>query len=192
LDLAAMLSQIGCMGLPPKILADMACGTELSPDALALYNSHPSIGANLLQQIPRMEPIAKMIAAQNQSLHPLQPEGARMLKVASDYDLFTSKGLEPHEAYGKMLADKSSYEPAFLEALGQAIAKESDYKRQYVAICDMNANMILEEDIVTCEGLLIMAKSAELNNAVIQRLLKAKTTLNIVEPVAVRFMRECE
>ena len=192
LDLAAMLSQIGCMGLPPKILKDLAAGKDLSQDALQLYNSHPSIGAGLLKQIPRMEPVAAMVGEQNQNLHPQQAEGARFLKVAADYDLFTSKGLEPHEAYSKMLALKSSYEPAFLEALGQVIAKESAYERKYVAISEMNANMTLEEDIVTSEGLLIMAKHAELNNAVIQRLLKASTTLNIVEPVAVRFLEHTQ
>ena len=187
LDLAAMLSQIGCMGLPPKILKDLAAGIDLSQDALELYNSHPSIGAGLLKQIPRMEPVAAMVAEQNQDLHPLQPEGARFLKVAADYDLLTSKGLLSHEAYSKMLASKSSYEPAFLEALGQVIAKECAYERKYVNISEMNASMTLEEDIVTREGLLIMTKSAGLDNAVIQRLLKASTTLNIVEPVAVRF-----
>jgi response regulator RpfG family c-di-GMP phosphodiesterase len=190
LDLAAMLSQIGCMGLPPKILEDMAAGKELSQDAQQLYNSHPSIGAGLLKQIPRMEPVAAMVAEQNQDLQPQQPEGARFLKIATDYDILTSKGLEPHEAYGKLLACKTCYEPAFLEALGKVIAKESAYERKYVDISDMNANMILEEDIVSREGLLIMAKSAELNNAVIQRLLKACATLNIVEPVAVRFLQD--
>jgi response regulator RpfG family c-di-GMP phosphodiesterase len=186
LDLAAMLSQIGCMALPPRILEDMAAGNELSQDALRLYNTHPAIGADLLKRIPRMEPVSAMVGEQNQDLHPQQPEGARYLKVAADYDLLTSKGLLPHEAYGKMLSVKSGYEPALLEALGKIIAKESDYERKYVNISEMNANMVLEEDIVTREGLLIMTKSAGLDNAVIQRLLKASTTLNIVEPVAVR------
>jgi response regulator RpfG family c-di-GMP phosphodiesterase len=190
LDLAAMLSQIGCMGLPPKILEDLAAGTELSQDALKLYASHPSIGAGLLKQIPRMEPIAAMVGEQNQDLHPQQPEGARYLKVAADYDLLTSKGLLPHEAYGKMLSNKGGYDPALLEALGKVIATESDYERKYVNISELNANMILEEDIVTREGLLIMTKSAGLDNAVIQRLLKASTTLNIVEPVSVRFHQD--
>lgn len=186
LDSAAMLSQLGCMSLPATILADMAAGNDLSEDALQLYNTHPSVGAGLLKQIPRMEPVAAMVAEQNQPLHAQQPEGARFLKVASDYDLLTSKGLEPHEAYGKMLTCKSSFEPAILEALGKAVAKESDYERKYVTLSELSANMILEEDIVTREGLLLMSKSAELNNAVIQRLLKASTTLSVVEPVAVR------
>jgi len=192
LDLAAMLSQIGCMGLPPKILEDLASGTELSQDALQLYDSHPSIGACLLKKIPRMEPVAAMVAEQNQDLHPQQPEGARFLKVAGDYDLLTSKGLEPHEAYGKMLSNTSSYDSELLNALGKAIAKESDYERKYVAISELNANMILEEDIVTREGLLIMSKNVGLNNAVVQRLLKANTTLNIVQPVSVRLLKDKE
>jgi len=186
LDLAAMLSQIGCMGLPPKVLEDLAAGIELSQDAQALYNSHPAIGAGLLKGIPRMEPVAAIVAEQNHDLHPQQPEGARFLKVAADYDMFTSKGLEPHEAYSKMLGYKHSYEPAFLEALGKVIARQSGYERKYVYISDMNATMTLEEDIVTREGLLLMAKSGALSDAVIQRLLKAGATLNIVEPVAVR------
>ncbi|MBI4804891.1 MAG: response regulator [Desulfovibrio sp.] len=187
LDLAAMLSQIGCMGLPPKVLEDLAAGVDLSKDAQALYESHPAIGAGLLKAIPRMEPVAAMVAEQSMDLHPLQPEGARFLKAAADYDLLTSKGLLPHEAYSKMLGYKSSYEPAILEALGKLIARQSGFERKYVNISDLNATMTLEEDIVTREGLLLMSKSGELNNTVIQRLLKAGATLNIVEPVAVRF-----
>jgi hypothetical protein len=50
---------------------------------------------------------------------------------------------------------------------------------------ELKANMILEENIVSVDGMLLLAKDAELNESNIYRLIESKASFNIVEPVSV-------
>lgn len=62
-ELAAMLSQIGCLSLPQDIL-DRQAGELLSPEEGQIFLMHPAIAANLLRNLPRLEEIAEMVADQ--------------------------------------------------------------------------------------------------------------------------------
>lgn len=185
LDLASMLSHIGCMSIPRKILDDITTGKELSKSDIQLYNNHPAVGANLLEQIPRLESIAAIVAAQFQEFNPLQSEGARFLKVAVEYDMLMSKGLAPYEAYGRMLACNQCYDPVLLDALEKCIAEEGGYALKFVTIEELEVDMVLEEDIVSRNGLLILTKGSMLNQHTIEAVFKTNETFNIVEPITV-------
>lgn len=185
IDLAAMLSHIGCMSLPRKILDDITAGKELSKSDMKLYYSHPVVGANLLEQIPRLEPVAAIIAAQFQKFSPSQSEGARFLKVAVEYDMLLSNGLAPYEAYEKMHAYKHFYDPVLLEALEKCIAEEGGYALKFVAISELAVNMVLAEDIVSRNGVLLLSRGTMLSQDAIDSLVVAHETFNIVEPITV-------
>lgn len=185
LDLATMLSHLGCMALPRKLLEDLASGRPLSEEELKLYNSHPMVGVGLLEHIPRLEPVTAIIGEQNKDLHPLQPEGARLLRIATDYELFASQGVSPDDVLGKMLTCKGCYDPRLLKGLEKALAEEGVYARKRVTMRELKENMILDQDVVTREGLLLLAKGAELSESIILRLVQASKTFDILEPVAV-------
>jgi len=185
LDLAAMLSHIGCMSLPRKITEDISAGRELSPEELRLYNCHPAVGAGMIEQIPRLESVAAIVAEENKDFHMLQPQGARFLKIALDYDLLANKGLAPYDVYHTLLKCENCYDPSLLDALEKSIAEEGGYARKLVTIGELEVGMILEENIVTRQGLLLLAKSVELDESMIQRLHSASETFIIIEPVAI-------
>lgn len=63
-EIAALMSQIGCITLPTDILIKKHSGIELSVEEREMYQSHPKIGASLLANIPRIESVTGMIAAQ--------------------------------------------------------------------------------------------------------------------------------
>ncbi len=97
LELAAMLSQTGCVTLPTDILEKVYAGTQLTKNEQSLFSSHPLIGYKLLINIPRLEVIASIIKDQQKPFeeYPAQFEtgearkiaqGAQILKVALDYD----------------------------------------------------------------------------------------------------------
>jgi response regulator RpfG family c-di-GMP phosphodiesterase len=185
LDLAAMLSHIGCMALPRRILEELSAGRELSAEDFKLYNTHPTVGVGLLEHIPRLEAVTAIIAEQNKDLHPQQPDGARYIKIAADYDLLASKGIPPREALDKMFACRGCYETRLLEGLEKSLAEEGEYARKRVFMRELTENMILDQDVVTSEGLLLLAKGAELNESIILRLVQARKAFDILEPVAV-------
>ena len=67
-EVAAMMSQLGCVTLDPNTLETVYSGQDLSPEEEAQYATHPRVAQDLLKNIPRMESIAWMIAHQFQPL----------------------------------------------------------------------------------------------------------------------------
>jgi len=78
LQLAAMLSQVGCITLPADILTKVYSGVKLDPDEQSLYRAHPDLGARLISGIPRLEQVAKIIAGQM-----IRPELVDLPQIAS-------------------------------------------------------------------------------------------------------------
>jgi response regulator RpfG family c-di-GMP phosphodiesterase len=65
-EIAALMSQLGCVTLPPEIIETVYAGQKLSAEEQAQYDAHPSIAGELLSRIPRLEPIGWMIKYQTQ------------------------------------------------------------------------------------------------------------------------------
>src|SRR5436305_11349516 len=66
-EVAAMLSQLGCVTLPPETLDAVYKGDTLPPQEQAQYDSHPNVAHQLLSKIPRLEPIAWIVRHQQQA-----------------------------------------------------------------------------------------------------------------------------
>lgn len=185
LDLAAMLSYIGCMALPRSILEKLAAGLELTFDEQKLYDSHPVIGAGLLRQIPRMERVADLVADQHTPHSEGPCEGAGLLKLAVDYDLMESRGMATEQVLQAMRDCLGCYDPALFSSFERAVAQLGAYNRKWVMVREMKPGMVLDEDVVTREGLLLLAKGMELTRAGIARLAEATVSFGVVEPVGV-------
>lgn len=190
LDIAAMLSHIGCMALPRAVLEKIASGQDLSPEEQRLYDSHPTVGAGLLEHIPRLEHVAEMIGRQHECHDacacPDKHRLARMLKIATDYDLLESRGMAPAAIVRHMNADGSCYDPALLFALEKSVGGASDYALRRVTVAELAEGMVLEEGIVSEQGLLLLSKGTEVNAAAIRRMLTAAQSFQVVEPFTVR------
>ncbi|MFC1877376.1 two-component system response regulator, partial [Thermodesulfobacteriota bacterium] len=63
LELAAILSHIGCVVIPKETLEKINSGKGVSDEEQNLYDRHPSIAQDLISKIPRLETIAKMIGS---------------------------------------------------------------------------------------------------------------------------------
>ena len=161
LELTAMLSHIGCMALPRTVLDKLASGQDLAPDEQPLYDSHPAVGAGLLEHIPRLQRVSEMIGRQHAPGGPLEP----------DEQL------------------QGCYDPGLLAAFEQAVGKDAGYILRRVALVDLQEYMVLEEGIATEQGLLLLAKGTEMSAAGIQRIIQARSDFTIIEPVLVRVPR---
>jgi len=127
-EIAAMLSQIGCISVPLVTLDKVRSGRELSADERAIVSSHPIIGARLLKKIPRLESIAEMVewqqkpfcsyaAAGGAQKADLTAVGARMLRVVTDLDDLLSRGFSNEKALEEMRGRADDYDPGVLAAL---------------------------------------------------------------------------
>ena len=127
-ELAAMLSQIGCMTLPQALLQKVNAGRSLSIEEQELFATHPQIAKDLLIKIPRLELVARMIALQ---LNPPKERvwaddqesedtvfiGANMLKVAVALDRLIAQGVAPRTAVADLRKKPEEYLPEVVDTL---------------------------------------------------------------------------
>ncbi|NJN64995.1 MAG: response regulator [Acidobacteria bacterium] len=70
-EMAAMLSQIGCVTIPPETLKRIFAGQPVSQEERTMYAAAPDVASSILSGIPRLERVAQMIAWQRYGLSDL-------------------------------------------------------------------------------------------------------------------------
>jgi response regulator RpfG family c-di-GMP phosphodiesterase len=112
-EIAASLSQLGAVSLPPEVVAKLDKGVPLCREDAELVARVPALSEKLLASIPRLEGIRDAIrlqtknydgsgAPQDRIAGEEIPIGARLLKVAVDIDQLESLGFTPTELAGVM------------------------------------------------------------------------------------------
>jgi response regulator RpfG family c-di-GMP phosphodiesterase len=187
LELAAMLSQLGCVTVPEETLRKAYAGEPLSPGERELFAAHPEVGSKLLSNIPNLEEVSQIVARQEEPFRPDSdlPLGSRMLKIALDYDTLASDGRPPGEAFAGMRARNGLYDPKLLDAFEQILCAEEGYVHRALPVRLLDERMLLDENIRTPKGLLVLGKGQELTGMSIQRIRNFAATHGIIEPVKV-------
>jgi response regulator RpfG family c-di-GMP phosphodiesterase len=128
IDIACLLSQIGCVGLPNEILNKKLKGISLTTEEEEMYYSQAGTGKSLLKNIPRLEKIADAIALQYKSfddINLLKDEISdetfilipKLLRLLNDYFLLVEKGIEAKKKIDILIEDKFFYDPLLFSAL---------------------------------------------------------------------------
>jgi response regulator RpfG family c-di-GMP phosphodiesterase len=166
LELAALLSQIGCVAVPADILAGVYSNSMLSQDEEQIYHAHPGIGSKLVSQIPRLELVSRMIADQGKSwsdsgslAEALASDksvlGSHLLKICIDFDTLICQGKTRRQAIDAMKSRGKEYYPTLLNALECLEVADLGTEECEVAVRDLNDSMLLAQDVRTKAGLLV-------------------------------------
>ncbi len=163
LELAVMLSQLGFLILPERLLQLHIQGAALNEEQAALYDLHPKLAGDLLANIPRLEEIAAIIAMQERrfdgtgppetppSVEPVRgrdiPLGARILKVALDFDALQLQGRSRMEALKEMRGRKGWYDREILRVMEPLLGEREGYQRATVPPGELAAGMLLETPV---------------------------------------------
>jgi response regulator RpfG family c-di-GMP phosphodiesterase len=126
-EIAALLSQLGCVILDPETIDAVYAGRHLPPDTQARYDSHPKVARALLETIPRMQPVAWIIDHQNRPA-PVEgdvsdPEraglrwGAQLLRATLAFDDLLRKGQSRAEAASRIARQHNDLDTRILHAL---------------------------------------------------------------------------
>jgi response regulator RpfG family c-di-GMP phosphodiesterase len=195
-EVAAMLSQVGCITLEPGALDRMYTGDEISAEEKKMFAAHPSAGGELLAHIPRLEAVACMIAAQNLSFgqQPAVPvhvpleivaTGAHLLRAAVDFDRLITRNRSQEETLAQMRQRARDYDPACLAALAAFVAPEGGMETRVLKSAELRPGMLVDQDVRSKMGLLLLAKGQEVTPSVLGRLRAFAAKVGIVEPVRV-------
>ena len=201
LDVAAMLSQLGCVTLPDATLGRALRGEALSPEETAMFAAHPAAGAELIANIPRLEAVGEIIAYQEKRFDGEGPPpngksgtdiplGARLLKVALDFDALTLRGLDGEAARDEIFSRSGWYDPDVVKALACSFDAVRRYERQSLALSALKPGMLLGENMAADSGVLLMAQGQEVTAALLTRLRNFLTLgqlerkINVLTPAA--------
>jgi len=197
LEIAAMLSQLGCVTVPEKILSKVYQGKVLSGEEKKIFETHPQVGHDLIGDIPRLEEVAEMIARQDQRFSEIdvsaQSEaerrinlGAGILKVALDFDTLVSSCLSEGVALARIVArGEEWYDPKVFSALQRVLDVGVQYAPILVNIDELSSGMVFAEDVKGSSGVMLIAKGQEVTPSLIQRLKNYAVGAGIREPLKV-------
>jgi response regulator RpfG family c-di-GMP phosphodiesterase len=201
-ELAAMLSQIGCIALPAKMYERVSTGVSFSLDEQQTFSTHPSIGCKLLVSIPRLESIARMIEGQLHPFNAYTPSedltqedttalGSQILKVALDFDQLVIRGLSYKDSLSKLRLRPNVYNPQVVAALMNLRMDEVDVEIKQVRVGDLDTDIaaVACEDILAKNGLLLVSKGQELTYPLLVHLRLFSQTVGVKEPFRVQITR---
>ena len=161
IELAVVLSQLGGMVMPEALFTALRSKGALDGACAELFARHPAIGADLLDNIPKLDEVAEIIRHQetpfagNGHGGPAGrdiPLGARLLKAALDYDRLLTSGTAREEALTVMARRKGLYDPKALQLLGTLAGSREGYRKEEAVITALAVGMVLEEDIRLASG----------------------------------------
>ncbi|HMI83393.1 MAG TPA: HD domain-containing phosphohydrolase [Polyangiaceae bacterium] len=195
-DVAAMLSQIGCVTIPAETLERMYDGSQLTPEEAAMAARLPAVAVQLLGSIPRLEGVRDILAHMDDHYEPTKagqtkrgeaiPWGARALKVILDYLTLEARLGTGAEALDTMRARKGWYDAAIFAPFAEIAARSiSNVEVRHVVVRELRQGMILRDNLFTKTGMLLVTKGNEVTPGLIERIANFSRKMGVREPISV-------
>lgn len=181
-EAAAMLSQLGCVTLDPHLIKAAYSGEPLPAEDHARFAAHPQIARDLLSHIPRLEPVAWMIGQQftSEDMLPSTPRtsqfdddvvfGAKLLRLAIQLDNLKLHGNTDEQAVAELTEHHSEFGAELIQALTNIKPESADKELRRVPVSKLVAGMILEQEIRTQTGILVVPKGQAVTPALVIKL----------------------
>jgi response regulator RpfG family c-di-GMP phosphodiesterase len=186
MEVAAMLSQIGAVTLPFAVADKVYHGRSLRPDEQYMVDRLPKVALRLTGRIPRLERVREAVRWQNERYDGVGaaaetprgetiPLGARILKVAADFDAAESRGLTSKQIVLAMREEVGLYDPFVLNAL--AVTVGLPRQAMVIAPGQLREGMVFAEDVLAANNTLLIARGQEVTAGLLERLTNIASTI---------------
>ena len=181
LDVATLLSQVGCVVVPETDDDDGPSGR------------HPEIAANLLGNIPRLENVASIVRTQNDPAPlpsaaladaPRDVVDAEILRVAVAFDTITASGTSTAKAISALQAGPTPPDPSLIDALAGVRPAAADMIEVSVEPQELVIGMELLEDLHTTSGAKLAGAGTVLTAVLIERVSSFAKTAGVEGPIS--------
>lgn len=196
IETAAMLSQIGLIFLPYEMVekawkASAAEDMVMTPSEKYNFGMHADIAGQLLAKIPYLEDVSEMVRLQGAKLSeaPSMPLGARVLKIALDYDMLQQDGAARHDVLDLMRRREGWYDAELLAAFERAVCDETGFAKRRLQLGMLKPGMVLQETIVADNELVLLVAGQELTETTLLKLAnfrkghKLPETVDVLVPI---------
>jgi response regulator RpfG family c-di-GMP phosphodiesterase len=197
LTVAATLALLGCITVPEPILTRLDQGELLTEEEQSRYNEHPKVGGRLISRIPRLKGVAEIVERQNEPYRLTATLGAtdrnglaaNILKTAMDFETFIAQGDSHADAIARLKVDPGLYRPEVVEALAACLPRSTTIRK--LKIMELSDGMILDENLMSLNGNLLLARGTAINEVLRERLIMlVNTSRGVKEPILVQCFSE--
>ncbi|WP_127506098.1 response regulator [Actinoplanes solisilvae] len=183
--IAAMLGQVGLMAIPEPVLAQVRSGEPLDAGNDELFRGHPRLAYDLIRRIPRLERVAGWVAEQPVAFSEKPPvdmdDDQAPYATAVAFLVGVEGGLQPGQAAGGL----SGYPKDLVDQILQVYVTAQVRKPRRVTGTELMVGMIVDQDVLTTNGLVLLRQGEVLSESMAIRLRHFAGGVGLVEPIAV-------
>ncbi len=203
-ELAAMLSQIGCVALSPDLVQKAHLHDELTDEERASYESHPQVAENLIGRIPRLSTVARIIGEGSNARvrHAIDDSslssgdagkvGATLLSTALWLDELAELRGSTQAAAAIVRVKLRKTAPRLAEALRHLEHKGREMCERIVETGELASGMFINADVHDKNNVLMVSKGQEVTATLVRRLRGMASSGIIHDRVAVLVPAETE
>jgi response regulator RpfG family c-di-GMP phosphodiesterase len=189
IETAAMLAPIGAVTLPPETVEKVYHGHTLTESEEALVAKIPAVTERFLTHIPRLEPVRAILKHQQDRFDSAAmglPLGARLLRIAYDYDVLETQGESAGSALAQLRGRAGLYDPTVLEAFATLLGASDDgHTTEAITLGRLRPGMVFAEDVRSRDGALLIARGHEVTQSLIERMRNFSRNVGVREPLKV-------
>ena len=181
-EVTGMLAYLGAVTLPPNVLEKLHAGRVLNEEEAEMAARVPAVSRDLVATIPRLEGVAEAIGLQRARYDGKGspqgtpcgeelPMGARILRLAADFDTGMSQRTSVQDTLNALRADAGAYDPRVLDALVQQHTDdELAAPPREIDVFDLEEAMVIFDDVLTTDGVLLVGRGTVVTESLILRL----------------------
>lgn len=184
-EVAALLAHIGAVTLPAAVVEKLHTGGTLTLGEIRQTEQLPLLGAQLVSDIPRLEPVGEILRFQRtwfDGTHSPErgiageriPLGARILMIADDYDVLEAHDLTIPARLRVLEGRVGMYDPSLLHELRDVLTRQHDTPTgddgHVMRLEQVQVGMCFAEDVTGPNGLTLIGRGQEVTVALIERI----------------------
>ncbi len=180
-EVAAMLSQIGCVILPPALLEKLNAGGRLTAEEEGMVRRAPELVEQVLANIPRLEGVREILSYQDKHCDGTGPPngtaggqaipwGGRALKLVLDLDQLESEGVPLPDACQTMRQRTGWYDPDILNVLANVRSAQESSEVRELPVTSLRPGMMFAQDVRNKKGHLFAARGQEVTRGLVEKL----------------------
>jgi response regulator RpfG family c-di-GMP phosphodiesterase len=174
-EVAAMLAPIGAVTLPAATAEKLYAGGPLTAHETEMVDRVPAVTRRVLDHIPRLEGVLQILDNYGRPFESMPasgiiPIGARMLRIARDYDMLEAQAIDRGIALNTMRSRDGVYDTHLLETFAEITVSAAAVRVREIALRDLRAGMTLADDVRSVDSKLLIARGHESTEGLVERL----------------------
>ena len=208
IEMALMLAGIGRLTVPPRVIVKQQSKQPLTADEADAIRRVPEIGSMLLAQVPRLEPVSRIVLYQDKHMDGSGfppdsvkgdqiPIGARILVAVRDMVRGQHEGMTAAESLGVLRSRGGWYDPAVIAAIDECLIPRTERRERPAEIVEIPLAQVhvgwrLCKPVVGDDGVTLIGRGAIVTQALLERMLNFHRLGGVREPITVEKLRPQE